>query len=147
MNRETRPRCGRETERRMTTTSQPPLPQPTSRRRSLRPALDPKKVRELEALKPAVRSRVLAAYRRDAPTVMTTIEAALERRDALGVRDGAHRLKSSSAAIGASKLAELYGELEAMARLGLSGETRALVSELRAELLRVLSGLRTVSAG
>lgn len=128
----------------MTTTSPPPLPHATSRPASLRPALDPRKVRELSALRPAVRSRVLGAYRRDAPTVMSAIEAALERGDAAGVRDGAHRLKSSSAVVGASKLAELYGKLEVIARAGVLDGASSVVREVRAELLRVLSGLSRV---
>jgi HPt (histidine-containing phosphotransfer) domain-containing protein len=135
-----------EAARPMTTTNPPPMPEATSRR-SLHPALDEKKLRELEALKPAVRSRVLRAYRRDAPTVMSVIERALEERDAAGVRDGAHRLSSSSAAIGATRLAELYGTLERTARLGVLGDTRSIVTDLRAELQRVLYGLSRVGEG
>jgi len=131
----------------MTTTIPPPVPRATSHRASLRPALDPRKVRELEALKPAVRARVLAAYRRDAPTVMCAIEAALEAGDTAGVRDGAHRLKSSSAAVGANKLAELYGELEALARAGALADRGALIGEVRVELRRALGGLSNVGTG
>jgi HPt (histidine-containing phosphotransfer) domain-containing protein len=131
----------------MTTTSSPPLPYATTHRASQRPALDPKKVRELEALKPAVRARVLGAYRRDAPTVMCAIDAALEGGDATGVRDGAHRLKSSSAAVGAGKLAELCGELERRARNGTLDGRGNLLGELRAELRRVLGGLSNVGMG
>ena len=125
----------------MTTTSQPPLPAATSRRGPVPPALDSRKLHELAALRPSVRTRVVRAYRRDVPAVMRTIEAALERNDAVGVREGAHRLKSSSAAIGASRLAELYGELEAIARLGVLSGAREVVVALGEELPRVLSGL------
>jgi two-component system sensor histidine kinase/response regulator len=128
------------------TTIPPSIPQVTSAR-SRRPALDPKKRHELQALKPDVRSRVLRAYRRDAPAVMSVIERALEQRDTAVVRDGAHRLKSSSSAIGASRLAELYGALETAARRGLLGDERTVVTELRAELLRVLTGLSNVGDG
>jgi HPt (histidine-containing phosphotransfer) domain-containing protein len=129
----------------MTTTSPPPLPQATSQR--LRPpALDPVRLCELQALKPAVRSRVVRAYRRDAPMIMSVIERAIEQGDTTGVRDGAHRLKSSSAAIGAYRLAELYGMLESASRHG-HGTERAVIAELREELLSVLSGLSTVGEG
>jgi HPt (histidine-containing phosphotransfer) domain-containing protein len=119
----------------------------TSRTGAVRTALDPGKLRELEALKPPVRARVLAAYRRDAPAVMSAIEAALERLDYTGVRAGAHRLKSSSGAIGAERLGELYGELEAMAMGGDLRDSTTVVAALRAELLRVLSGLARVGNG
>jgi two-component system, sensor histidine kinase and response regulator len=131
----------------MTTTIPPPLREANRPRGSLRPALDPRKLHELEALKPSVRSRVLAAYRRDAPTVMSAIEAALDGGAAAGVRDGAHRLKSSSAAIGATQLAELYAELERMGRAGALKEAGPLMRQLRAELMRVLRSLSGVGAG
>lgn len=128
----------------MTSTSPPPTPEAASLHGSLRPAIDPKKLRELEALRPAVRSRVLAAYRRDAPFVMTNIEAALQKHDAAGVRDGAHRLKSSSAAVGAYKLSDLFTALEIEARLGGLDEAPAILAEIQSELPRVLSGLSRV---
>lgn len=131
----------------MTTTSPPPRPRAETPRGSVRPALDPKRLRELQALKPAVRSRVLDAYRRDAPAVMAAIEAALELGDPKGARDGAHRLKSSSAAMGATELAELFGELEIIARIGVLVDASSLVLELRTELSRVLQGLENVDAG
>lgn len=130
----------------MTTTSQPPLPNATSRK-SVPPAFDPRNLRELAALNPSVRSRVLRAYRRDVPVVMSTIEAAFERSDAKGVREGAHRLKSSSAAIGASRLAELYAKLEAIAKLGVLTGARDVLVDLRHELMHVLSGLSGVGDG
>jgi hypothetical protein len=129
----------------MTTTHPPPLAQPTSDH-SRSPALDPVKLGELHALEPAVRSRVVRAYRRDAPVVMTVIERALEQGDTAGVASGAHRLKSSSAAIGAYRLAELYGMLESSAQRGHGGEW-SVIAELRQELLSVLSGLSNVGDG
>jgi two-component system sensor histidine kinase/response regulator len=104
-------------------------------------------VRDLEALKPTVRARVMAAYRRDAPAVMCAIEAAVEASDAAGVRDGAHRLKSSSAAIGATKLSELYDELERMGRFAKLDAARVALPGVRNELARVLARLSGVGAG
>jgi hypothetical protein len=129
----------------MTTTSSPPVPLMTNDR-SRHAALDPVKLRELQALTPVVRARVVRAYRRDAPLLMSVIERAIEHGDSTGVRDAAHRLKSSSAAIGAYRLAELYAMLETAARHGLPAERFVLV-ELRQELLSVLSGLSNVGRG
>jgi HPt (histidine-containing phosphotransfer) domain-containing protein len=110
-------------------------------------ALDARKLLELQALKPATRSRVVAAYRHDAPAVMSRIEGALQHLDCTGIREGAHRLKSSSAAIGANKLAGLYGELEAMARGENLDGSATIIASLRAELQRVLYGLSRLGGG
>jgi HPt (histidine-containing phosphotransfer) domain-containing protein len=58
----------------------------------------------------------------------------------------AHSIKGSSANLGATRLAELTGHLEALGRAGALGGAGALVDDVAAELERVRAALAKVVA-
>ncbi|WRH66836.1 MAG: response regulator [Planktothrix sp. GU0601_MAG3] len=63
---------------------------------------------------------VFNSYLEDAPQRLQTIEEAVIHQDALALQKSAHALKSLSVTVGAVRLAELAGELEAKGRTGFS---------------------------
>src|SRR5438034_175749 len=81
-------------------------------------------------------------FQRDAPALLETLRGALEDADAQRLRRAAHTLKSNGRVFGATRLAALCQELEAMARAGSlagAGELVALVDE---EYARVADALQ-----
>jgi CheY-like chemotaxis protein/HPt (histidine-containing phosphotransfer) domain-containing protein len=66
----------------------------------------------------AFMSDLIAQLLTDAPALVEAAWAALERGDAPEVHRAAHTLKSNAATFGALRLAEMCGELEAMAKDG-----------------------------
>lgn len=88
---------------------------------------------------------LLDVYLDDAPQQLRTLLAALEACDVQGVASAAHRMKSTSAIVGATRLAEISRELEERARAGdLSGmEGRASeIAELMADAREQLGAAR-----
>jgi HPt (histidine-containing phosphotransfer) domain-containing protein len=69
--------------------------------------------------------------------VLAALRGAADARDAAGVREAAHGLKSSSAQIGARSLAELAKELEALGRANELQAATSLVERAFAEFERV----------
>jgi CheY-like chemotaxis protein len=65
---------------------------------------------------PSVLDAVIRSYLSSAPRLLQTLHEAVARADAVGVRQAAHTLKSSSASLGALTLAGLCKKLEEMGR-------------------------------
>lgn len=61
---------------------------------------------------------LLDVYLDDAPQQLRSLQAALEAGDVQGMAAAAHRMKSTSAMVGASRLAEISQEVEDRARAG-----------------------------
>jgi HPt (histidine-containing phosphotransfer) domain-containing protein len=69
------------------------------------------------------------------------MRAAAYTRDAAGIREAAHALKSSSANVGALQFAQLCKEVEMAAAQGQLDYARALVDQLLVEYKHVLQAL------
>ncbi len=99
-------------------------------------------LRELTGVEDAgFAEEVLASYLRADTTLIAGIESGMATGDALAVARAAHKLKSSSAILGADTLAGQCGELEAIARSGsLDGAT-----DLAARVLAGTLAFRSVA--
>ena len=85
--------------------------------------------------------KVIGAYLVDTPPRIVQLRAAVDAGDAEALRKAAHALKSSSANVGAERLASLFKELEALGRSATVDGAGALVASLDEELPRVLAAL------
>ena len=65
---------------------------------------------------PDLVEKVVTIYLTDAPGIIARLDAAVQARDALEIRQAAHKLKSSSASVGALYLASLLAEAELRGR-------------------------------
>jgi HPt (histidine-containing phosphotransfer) domain-containing protein len=87
---------------------------------------------------PSLVVTVVATYRRELPGRVSGIEAAARSSDYEELGAIAHTLKSTSAAIGAERLAELCRDLEQQARTGPDGTSfEPLLAQIVAESDRV----------
>jgi two-component system, sensor histidine kinase and response regulator len=100
-------------------------------------AIDPTTLAGLRALQRRSRadvlSRAIRAYLEDTPKVLATLRLAVADGDASAISESAHRLKGSSATIGALHLAALCHELEAKAHAQAIENAPAAVTALEAE--------------
>ena len=100
----------------------------------------------LEALqhpdRPDVIVRLLTAYLKDSEQLIRSLRGAWECRDATSVNQIAHRLKSSSGNLGATKLATLCRDLDQLARTNALEGARQLVSDLETEYAEVCRAFR-----
>jgi HPt (histidine-containing phosphotransfer) domain-containing protein len=80
----------------------------------------------------------------DAPALLETLRGALEHADAPQLRRAAHTLRSNGQVFGATRLAELCQELEALAKAGNLAGATALVAQIDGEYVRVGRALRAV---
>ncbi len=80
------------------------------------PLLDPLPLQQIRAMqrpgRPNPLLRVIELYRENAPVLIQDIKRSLEQGDAEGLKRAAHSLKSSSANLGAARLAALCKKLE-----------------------------------
>ena len=90
-------------------------------------------------------AEVVAAFRTDSPASIRKIERALARGDAEGLRNAAHALKGSAAAIGASAARAVAAELEDMGRCCQLDSAGQACDRLRDEIRRLDEAL--VEAG
>ncbi len=81
-------------------------------------------------------------YLEDAPQRLLAIHQAIDKQDAAQLRSFAHALKSLSVTIGATPLAQLCQELEAIGRAGNTVSASTLVSQLETEYQRVEAALQ-----
>ena len=117
---------------------------------SARPAppaqLDPEALQRLRELDPTGASRlmerVVKAFNASVSRLLPQLHAARDNADPAGIRHVAHTLKSSSASIGAVKLALLCAEMEAMARKGSSDDMNEKIATLSHEVFAVLEALK-----
>jgi PAS domain S-box-containing protein len=87
-------------------------------------------------------AEIIGTFLRDAPALLKTIRAALEHEEAEELRRAAHTLKSNGRIFGATRLAELCQELEAMATAETPPGAADLVAQLDGEYARVEGALR-----
>ncbi|MFQ5773134.1 MAG: response regulator [Kiloniellaceae bacterium] len=86
--------------------------------------------------------KVVGVYLEHSPRLLETIERAVAARDAEGLCNAAHSLKSSTANVGATELAALCKELEAMGREHRLDGARGLLDQVRAQYALVCTALR-----
>ncbi|MGH9798305.1 MAG: Hpt domain-containing protein, partial [Candidatus Polarisedimenticolia bacterium] len=89
---------------------------------------------------------ILGLYLRSTPKQIREIHDALDRNDPGALRNIAHNLKSSSAMVGAARLAALFRELESLANGPALHEAATTIREIDAEYSRVATELEA-SAG
>ncbi len=91
-------------------------------------------------------SEVLSSFLDHAQGLLSTLVCALEQTDYENIRKSAHSLKSSSANVGAVKLAEMCKQLEAAACSSSNGSLRLGVQHLEVEYGKVQTALREILA-
>lgn len=87
-------------------------------------------------------AEVIDSYLEEAPPRIKAIASSVAAQDSVALRNCAHALKSLSLTMGATALAQLCGELEAMGRVGTTASTDELVAQLEPEYQRVVSVLK-----
>lgn len=87
-------------------------------------------------------TRIINIYLSDAPQQMIKLQQALDDQDAVGLRNIAHSLKSSSANLGAMQLSALFKELEEKARLNSLLGTGELFDRAEIEFSKVAGQLK-----
>jgi CheY-like chemotaxis protein/HPt (histidine-containing phosphotransfer) domain-containing protein len=84
--------------------------------------LDSRALDQIRALErpgaPSMLGKVIRVYLTTTPELITAMRAGMEERDVEAVRQAAHSLKSASANLGATELAEMCRALEGRARAG-----------------------------
>lgn len=112
------------------------------------PALDEQALERLRQLDPdgrhGVLVRILRAYEASVQTAMEQIAAAAPRGDLRTVGELAHKLKSSSASIGALAMAACCEDVETRLREGQPFDAGADVENLLAEAGRALQAVRAM---
>ncbi len=88
-------------------------------------------------------SEVVGSYLEDALKLLQTINVATLQADLPTLQRAAHTLKSTSAMLGATHLADLCRELETLARMGTLEQVAPRVRQLEAEYDRVKASLHT----
>ena len=86
--------------------------------------------------------RVVAAFETSIARLMPQMQDARRSGDRTGMRHVAHTLKSSSASVGAVRLSQLCGEIEAMVRQERSDGLDECVDAMTAEAQVVLKALK-----
>jgi len=108
-------------------------------------ALDPRALEQIRALQrpggPALVDKVIGLYLDSSRGLTDKLGAALAAGDSSGVREAAHALKSSSANLGATVLAGLAAELEALGRENRLDAAPLVAEQLFAEYRRVVLAL------
>ena len=87
-------------------------------------------------------ANLIDCYLEEAPKLLQSMRTGLVRKEAIALRIAAHTLKSSSAAIGATNLANLCKDLEAMSRAGSIEGASEKVLHLEAEYEKVKAALQ-----
>lgn len=110
------------------------------------------KIRALQRIgKPNILGRVISIYQENTPKLFETIREAVNSGEAETLRQSAHSLKSSSANLGALRLASICKELESMGRENHLQQATGLLEKMTTELDQVMKALRreqeTISQG
>jgi HPt (histidine-containing phosphotransfer) domain-containing protein len=115
-------------------------------------AAEPVNPRALDAIRDLVGAdgallvrKVIGVYLARAPEDLAQLRRAVVAADADAVRKGAHLLKSSSANVGAEKLATLCQELEIIGRNGDIEKATGVLTELEREFAEVASALENTA--
>lgn len=91
-------------------------------------------------------NRLVSLFLEHAPGHVQSLETAMAKRDLATVRQNAHWLKSSSAAVGATLLSELFQRLEIDIDIKSDTEVNTLVTHISAEFRKVSGALSRVMA-
>jgi len=91
---------------------------------------------------PDVLGKVVSIYLRNSPQLLRSLSEAVAKCDAPVIEQTAHSLKSSSAMLGAMKLANLLTELEEVGHNHSDVNPCELVSAVEAEFIQVCKALK-----
>ncbi|MCI4329853.1 MAG: Hpt domain-containing protein, partial [Thermoplasmata archaeon] len=100
-------------------------------------------IREIAGGNPTFVPQLLDSFRTYGAELVTALVAADDRRDLDEVQRSAHTLKSTSAQVGATRLAEISRDIENACRAGRSDRARELVAQVEPEFREVLKALRS----
>ena len=120
-------------------------PVPHVRSAQLNDSVDIEKARKLASIMKGKFSTIVATFVNSAQNLMDQIETAYLAKDASGVREAAHSLKSAGQ-LGATKLYDLALTMEMEAKDGSVANTEKLLSEARQEFLRAKAALEEIAA-
>lgn len=84
---------------------------------------------------------MIDCYLEDAPKLLQAMSKGVEQKDANALNHASHTLKSSSAALGATNLANLCKKIEAMSRCENIQDASGKVLEIQTEYERVKAAL------
>jgi signal transduction histidine kinase/CheY-like chemotaxis protein/sensor domain CHASE-containing protein len=108
--------------------------------------LDPRTLEQIRALQrpgaPDLLGKIILLYLDNSRSLTEKIRAALAAGDANALQEAAHALKSSSGNVGATGLAEIARQLEALGREGNAEAATRLVDPMLQEYARVVSALQ-----
>jgi HPt (histidine-containing phosphotransfer) domain-containing protein len=90
---------------------------------------------------PGLLQKVIGLYFQEAPKLLQLLRDASDRDDSKGMQQAAHALKSSSANLGASRLARICEEMEALTRSEETAKARPLITLLENEYSKVQTAL------
>ena len=113
------------------------------------PVLDAERLsmlRDLDDGDGALLASIADEFSAEALRQLASLREALAEGDPQAVERAAHSIKGSSANLGATRLAELAGHLEALGRARALGGAAAVVGDVTVELERVREALATVVA-
>jgi len=96
---------------------------------------------------PGLLSRVVGRYLEETPKLLRTLEDAAAHRDTDAIHRTAHSLKSSSAILGARRVAELCGVLEADSAAGEVEDAPARIAEVESAFDRARRALEKLVEG
>jgi len=123
-------------------------PQPPHAKPATEASNEPLNPRALDALRAmvgangeALAGKVIRTYLADMPAGLARMQAAAEARDAEALRTAAHGMKSSSANVGAERLARLCKDLEMIGRSGTTDGASGLLEDAAGEFARVAAAL------
>lgn len=109
--------------------------------------IDPTALEQIRALQspdnPNLLGRIITMFVENSTTLTTRIRAALEVADSIGLREAAHALKSSSGHVGATRLAEIARQIEALGKEDSLDSARLFVEPMEQEHRRVLIALQS----
>ncbi|MDJ0651256.1 MAG: ATP-binding protein [Xenococcaceae cyanobacterium MO_188.B19] len=95
-------------------------------------------LRELAGIKaPDLINKIVKQYFEDSPGKLKAIAKAAEEKDAEALSKAAHGLRSSSANLGAIRVAELCKTIENIGRTGTTADTLDSIAQLQAEYAKV----------
>ena len=82
-------------------------------------------------------NKLIDLYLVEAASLIATVKEAIARHDAPAVARATHSLRGSAGAIGATRVAGISGDMEALARTGAVDGSAALLAALEDESTRV----------
>ncbi len=107
--------------------------------------LDPVALKQIRALQrpggPNILQKVIASYLKDSSQLLDTIRSAIAQNDPPILHRAAHSLKSTSATVGATSLASLCKELEALGRAQTTDNADVFLSAIEKEYIQVQRAL------